>query len=91
MQYEWDDIKNERNMLERGLDFGLVQDFAWDDAIIVEDVRRNYGERRLRALGAIANKLHVLVYTLRGDTLRIISLRRANKREERIDEKAQKN
>ncbi|MDR3424692.1 MAG: BrnT family toxin [Alphaproteobacteria bacterium] len=87
MDYEWDDGKNERNVLERGLDFNLVRFFAWDDALIVEDVRRDYGERRFRALGEIEGKLYVLIYTMRERGLRVISLRRANERERVIYEK----
>ena len=45
------------------------------------DVRRNYGERRIVAYGLIRGRLHVCVYTLRNDAYRIISLRKANRRE----------
>jgi uncharacterized DUF497 family protein len=82
--YEWDDNKNLRNILERGLYFELVQNFVWDKAMIVEDFPHDYGERRFRALGKIADKLYALVYTPRSGSLRVISLRRANKREENI-------
>jgi len=84
---EFDPDKNEWNIRERGIDFLLVEHFDWDTAIIIEDVRRDYGEVRLRAMGMIADKLHVLVYTMRSDILRVISLRRANDREETIYEK----
>ena len=90
MNYEWDNDKNLRNMRERGIDFALVEDFEWQNASIGEDTRRNYGERRFRAMGPIDGRLHVLIYTIREETLRIISLRRANKREEAIYEKTQK-
>jgi hypothetical protein len=90
MYYEWDEDKNVRNVLERGLDFSLAQGFAWESAVVVEDDRNDYGEIRFRALGNIASKLYVLVYTMRGNSLRVISLRRANKREEVVYEKARK-
>ena len=48
-----------------------------------EDTRKDYGERRLRVLGTIDGKLHAAVITPRGETIRVISLRRANRREER--------
>ena len=54
-----------------------------DTAISVEDTRKDYGERRLRVLGHIEGHLHAAVVTPRGDTMRVISLRRANTREER--------
>ena len=43
----------------------------------VEDERRTYGERRLRAFGLIDGLSYCLAYTLRGETIRAISLRRA--------------
>ena len=49
----------------------------------VENTRRTYGEQRLRVLGYIDGLLHGRVITPRGDRIRVISLRRANKREER--------
>lgn len=55
--------------------------FDWDGALVVTDDRRDYGEPRLRALGLIDGRLHAVVVTPRGDALRIISLRKANKRE----------
>ena len=55
----------------------------FETAISLEDTRKDYGERRLRVLGTIDGELHAAVITPRGETLRVISLRRANKREER--------
>ena len=56
---------------------------AFETAISTEDTRKDYGERRLRVLGTIDGKLHAAVVTPRGETIRVISLRRANRREER--------
>ena len=91
MKYEWDEAKNERNIKERGIAFGYAENFEWTTSLIVEDTRQNYGERRFQAMGYILGKLHVLVYTIRQESIRIISLRRANEREEKIHEKALKN
>jgi len=49
--------------------------------IIFEDVRNVYSESRFIAYGYIHARFAVVVYTMRGDNLRIISLRKANKRE----------
>lgn len=46
-----------------------------------EDTRKDYQETRYRALGPIENRLYLLVYTMRGGIVRVISLRKANKRE----------
>ena len=48
---------------------------------MLRDARREYGEPRFVAYGLIRNRMHVCVYTLRGDAHRIISLRKANRSE----------
>ncbi|MBW6932315.1 BrnT family toxin, partial [Salmonella enterica subsp. enterica serovar Weltevreden] len=52
-------------------------------AKILIDERRQYGETRYIAYGPIGTRLHCLVFTIRGDTLPAISLRKANFREVR--------
>ena len=80
----FDRAKSESNARLRGLPFSLAKDeFDWTTAQVVEDARRDYGERRYRAIGYIGDRLHAMVYAPRQGTLRIISLRKANRREER--------
>jgi len=86
VEIEFDAAKNERNIRERGLSFERAADFDFETAIILADNRRSYGEQRMRALGLIEGRLHALVYTIRGERLRVISLRRANVRETRMYE-----
>jgi uncharacterized protein len=78
-----DPEKNARNIAERGLSFERVAELDWDTAVIVEDTRRDYGEPRLRVMGRLDGRLHAVVVTPRGEDLRVISLRRANRREVR--------
>ncbi len=52
-------------------------------AAIMPDDREAYGELRFRAYGLIGGRLHMLVFTMRGNHLRAISLRKANKKEAR--------
>jgi uncharacterized DUF497 family protein len=54
-----------------------------ETAVTVEDARTDYGERWVRLFGSIDGRLHVAVITYRGDRVRVINLRRANRREER--------
>lgn len=63
----------------RGIDFALAAEFDYENALEVEQVVN--GETRYFALGHIGSRLHALVYTLRGDAVRVISLRKANSRE----------
>ena len=81
MDISFDPIKSERNERERGLPFSRVTLFDWSDAVINEDVRKDYGERRYRALGYIGDRLHAVVFTPRAGKVHVISLRKANKRE----------
>ena len=83
MALEWFEPKNQCNIRERGIDFASAEAFEWPTAIVLEDTRHDYGEQRFRATGMLHGKLHVLVFALRHDNIRIISLRRANKREEK--------
>lgn len=52
-----------------------------DTAIMRRDARYEYGEARIVAIGLIGDRVHVLVFTMRGETVRVISLRKANRRE----------
>ena len=81
MEIEYDPVKNERNIKERGLSFELVSDFDFDTAVIKPDTRHDYGEARYQAFGLIGRRLHFLAFSLRGNAVRVISLRKANSRE----------
>ena len=81
MPIEFDPDKSSRNAADRGLPFSLVDGFDWDEAIVAQDLRKAYGEDRFIAVGPIGGLIHVVIYTLRGDNIRVISLRRANDRE----------
>ncbi len=59
----------------------VSKDFCWNDAIEREDTRKDFKETHYRALGPIGDRLHLLIYTMRGEVIRVISLRKANKRE----------
>ena len=80
---DFDRAKSARNLRERGIGFERFADMNLETAVSIEDDRKNYGERRLRVLGLIESKLYAAVVTRRGTTTRVISLRRANRREER--------
>lgn len=65
----------------------IIEYFEWEGAITKEDNRYDYGERRFISYGYITKRLHVLVWTIREDTIRPISFRKANLRERRQYEK----
>lgn len=81
MRISYDPAKNERNIAERGLSFERVAELEWATAVSSEDRRKDYGERRLRALAFLGPRLHVIVFTVRGDATHVISFRKANTKE----------
>jgi uncharacterized DUF497 family protein len=79
---EWDADKRQRTLRERQLDFADARFFDFDTAATVEDGRRDYGEVRSVSTGWLRGRLHVLCWTRRGKRIRVISLRKANDREQ---------
>jgi uncharacterized DUF497 family protein len=88
MEFEFDPEKSAKNAEERGLPFDLAAELEWRKAIISVDDRFMYGEERLIAFAPMKGRLYAVCYALRGRTRRIISFRKANKREERLYAKA---
>ena len=81
MEFEWDNIKNARNLKEHGLDFKDADSFDWDDARYFTDDRKDYKEERIFGVGNYGSRLTVIVFTNRNGKTRLISWRKANKRE----------
>lgn len=80
---DWDEGKRQRNIRLHGVDFTAAAGFDRGAALTREDTRNDYGERRFVSIGPIGSRLQVMVWTMRG-ARRIISLRKANGREERL-------
>ena len=79
----WDESKRRRNIKLHGLDFEGA-DAIWDNFTVTrEDIREDYGEKRLVTFGLLKGEAVVLVHTDRNDDIHIISLRRAEKYEAR--------
>jgi uncharacterized DUF497 family protein len=81
VKIEFDMAKNHANIAKHGVDMAEAGNFEFDTALTTPDTRRSYGERRIIALGVVRERVHVLVFTMRGAALRVISLRKANHRE----------
>jgi uncharacterized DUF497 family protein len=81
MELDWSEDKRRKNLAKHGLDFADVASIDWPTAIIVEDIRTNYGESRYWAYGFLNGRLHLVAFTRRGNKIRIISFRKANRRE----------
>lgn len=81
MRFAWDEAKRQTNLAKHGLDFVDAARVLDAPIAIQPDRRFNYGEERLIGLGTLDGQVVVLVFMESGDTLRIISLRRATKHE----------
>jgi uncharacterized protein len=88
MEIEFDPAKSAKNAKERGLPFELAAELEWQKAIVSTDDRFMYGEERLIAFAPMRGRLYAVCYVERGKARRIISFRKANKREERLYAKA---
>jgi len=84
MEFEWDEAKRASNLAKHGLDFAELRRVDWAAAHIGRDDRFDYGEERYTAYSDLDGHLVVIIFTWRGEAMRIVSLRRANKREIRI-------
>lgn len=83
MQLSWDEAKRQATLAGRGLDFASAGELFRDLHFTAEDLRKDYSERRYVSAGNIAGRLCIVVWTPRGDKRHIISMRKANDREQK--------
>lgn len=79
MEIEFDPDKERRNRLKHRI--SLARAFDFEFLAFVEDDRADYGEIRYRAWGLIDGAYHAMAFTLRGERLLVIMLRRAHDKE----------
>lgn len=83
MRFESDPTKDQLNLDKHGVSLSLASDLDWDAALLWIDDRREYGETRILALAPWMSILYYVAFVDRGNVRRVISLRRANRREVR--------
>jgi hypothetical protein len=81
MRIEFDPAKDAGNQAKHGLSLSLAEELDWDAALVWVDDRYEYGELRMIALAPKTETLYYVAFVERGEARRIISLRRANRRE----------
>ena len=81
MDIEFDTAKDSLNRLKHGVSLAVGLVILETALGSIVDERLAYGETRAVAFGLVNGRLHVCVYTLRGSTYRIISVRKASKKE----------
>ncbi len=87
MRFEWDEAKNAANIRKHAIDFNDAVDIFSHPMLTALDGRFAYFEQRWVAIGLVRQIIGVVVYTERnGDVIRIISARKATKREVRLYE-----
>ena len=84
MNYSWDDNKSAINLQKHGLSFADAHLVFANPCVTFADDRYDYDEARFITLGTLVGRVVVLVHTPRGNSTRIISMRKANEREQNI-------
>ena len=81
MQIEFDPVKDRDNFVKHGISLALAVELDWETALVWVDERFEYNETRMIALAPKTDTLYYVAFVDRGEVRRIISLRRANRRE----------
>ena len=84
MEFEWDPAKARENKLVHGIDFAVAAG-VFDNPYLHREDPEAEGEQRFVALGMDGlGRLLVVVYTHRGDKIRLISARKATRKEGKV-------
>ena len=81
--YEWDEAKRRANLAKYGVDFADIVRFDWDSSLHIATDVLDFEQREV-ALGLLDFEVVVVCYTERDERTRIITLRKATKREEKL-------
>jgi uncharacterized protein len=81
MRIEFDPAKDKANLAAHGVSLALAERLDWDAALVWVDDRFGYDELRMIALAPETATLYYVAFVERGETRRVISLRRATRRE----------
>ena len=81
MRLTYDSAKREKTRVQRGLDFKDALIVFEGPTVEIDDVRKDYGERRIICYGRLEDRMVVVGYTPRGAVRHVFSMRKANDRE----------
>ena len=85
MEFQWDEKKNRANKAKHGIDFNTATEL-WNDPDRIEVQTKFPRENRNALIGKIGDKLWTAIFTRREGASRIISVRRARKKETNLYE-----
>ena len=83
MRFEWNERKRKANVRKHGIDFIGVEKLFDGYTVTVADDRFEYGEERVITFGLLDGEVVVVAHTEREDVIRIISMRKATRNEEK--------
>jgi uncharacterized protein len=81
--FEWDEEKKEQNLTKHGLSFEDAEMVFEGPCLTFEDTRFEYEEERFISIGYLEGRMVVIAHTPRGEKTRLISMRKANSREQK--------
>lgn len=84
MRFVWDENKRLANLKKHGIDFIDCELAFGGRTVTMEDAGGHYGEQRFVTLGVIDERVVVVVHTEADDVIRVISIRKATKREQAL-------
>jgi uncharacterized protein len=83
MDFEYDPVKSQENLNKHGISFEQAKKL-WNDADYIIIPARTFDEKRYILIGKIKDKVYSAIFTIRKNEIRIISVRRSRKNEEKI-------
>jgi uncharacterized protein len=83
MRFEWDEGKRQSNIRRHGIDFAVVEKVLHDATITFLDDRIDYGETRFLTFGLLNDKVVAITHTETDEVIRVISVRKASKNEQK--------
>lgn len=91
-KFEWDDNKNKLNITKHSVDFVDAIGIFDNQMFVWQDTRKEYAEKRYIGMGCINERAMIVIYAERPpNIIRLISCRRANRREQKKFKTALKN
>jgi hypothetical protein len=84
MDFDWDERKRQSNLKKHGIDFKDAERLFEGITLTFEDDRFDYGEQRYITIGILVDVVVVIAHTEQEETIRIISMRKATRNEQKL-------
>ena len=83
MEFDWDEAKRKVNLRDHGIDFICIEEVFEGETVTILDDRFDYGEERFVTFGILEGRIVTIAHTETDEMIRIISVRKATKNEEK--------